>query len=366
MIVMKNNVEPMRGIYKIVISTKRLKYKFELKSKITILTGDSATGKSSLYNVLQQLEIVPEGGSIESSVPIRIIPKAFGRDSSYITYINDNPNTILVIDESFHAFKTKEFCSVLKEANCYFILITRKMFEMLSYRPEDIFIVKMNKLGENTFEPLYTKGVDYNEACCPDKLIVEDSGSGYEFFKNLCNNDISKCIAARGNSNMYSTLRSSCKAGERALAIADAWGFGAHLESFLKLRQYNKYNLFLYESFEWLLLQSEMFKNDADVQQALKEPWNYFSAITGSWEREYYDLLKKKTECLPRPYSKSKLPICFLENCCKQNISNCNFLVKNNKIDSILTGVFDNIDFSKVRANTGKINDSEYTKMSLQ
>ena len=36
----------MKGKHKIVVSTKRLKYEFELHRNLTIIRGDSATGKN--------------------------------------------------------------------------------------------------------------------------------------------------------------------------------------------------------------------------------------------------------------------------------------------------------------------------------
>lgn len=38
----------MKGKHKIVVSTKRLKYEFELHRNLTIIRGDSATGKTTL------------------------------------------------------------------------------------------------------------------------------------------------------------------------------------------------------------------------------------------------------------------------------------------------------------------------------
>ena len=40
----------MKGKHKIVVSTKRLKYEFELHRNLTIIRGDSATGKTTLVD----------------------------------------------------------------------------------------------------------------------------------------------------------------------------------------------------------------------------------------------------------------------------------------------------------------------------
>ena len=38
----------MRGKHRVIVSTKRLKYDFELRRNLTIIRGDSATGKTTL------------------------------------------------------------------------------------------------------------------------------------------------------------------------------------------------------------------------------------------------------------------------------------------------------------------------------
>ena len=41
----------MKGKHKVIVSTKRLKYEFELRRNLTIIQGDSATGKTTLVEI---------------------------------------------------------------------------------------------------------------------------------------------------------------------------------------------------------------------------------------------------------------------------------------------------------------------------
>ena len=43
----------MKGKHRVVVSTKRLKYDFELRRNLTIIRGDSATGKTTLIDMIQ-------------------------------------------------------------------------------------------------------------------------------------------------------------------------------------------------------------------------------------------------------------------------------------------------------------------------
>lgn len=42
----------MRGQYHVIVQNKRLRYEFDIKRNITIIRGDSATGKTTLYSMI--------------------------------------------------------------------------------------------------------------------------------------------------------------------------------------------------------------------------------------------------------------------------------------------------------------------------
>ena len=44
----------MRGKHHIIVETKRLKYEFDIRRNITVIQGDSATGKTTLTGLLQE------------------------------------------------------------------------------------------------------------------------------------------------------------------------------------------------------------------------------------------------------------------------------------------------------------------------
>ena len=50
----------MKGKHKVIVSTKRLKYEFELRRNLTIIQGDSATGKTTLVYVIKNVMCLKE------------------------------------------------------------------------------------------------------------------------------------------------------------------------------------------------------------------------------------------------------------------------------------------------------------------
>ena len=47
----------MKGKYHIVVQNKRLRYELNIRRNITMIREDSATGKTTLINLLEQAEI---------------------------------------------------------------------------------------------------------------------------------------------------------------------------------------------------------------------------------------------------------------------------------------------------------------------
>ncbi len=44
----------MKGAHRIVVQNKRIRYDFEIKRNITVIRGDSATGKTALVDMIRE------------------------------------------------------------------------------------------------------------------------------------------------------------------------------------------------------------------------------------------------------------------------------------------------------------------------
>lgn len=143
----------------------------------------------------------------------------------------------------------------------------------------------------------------------PEKIIVEDSNSGYEFFEGL-KGDYS-VISAGGKSNIFGEILrhpDSC-----LLVIADGAAFGPEMDRVMKqVKKRKKAVLFLPESFEWLILKSGVIAG-GDLQAVLEAPEDYVeSSRHFSWERFFTDMLVKLTQDTYMKYSKRKLNMFYL------------------------------------------------------
>ena len=57
----------MKGKYHIIIQNNRIKFEFDVKRNITIIRGDSATGKTTLMNMVETYERMGDESGISLS-----------------------------------------------------------------------------------------------------------------------------------------------------------------------------------------------------------------------------------------------------------------------------------------------------------
>ena len=70
-------------------------------------------------------------------------------------------------------------------------------------------------------------------------MIVEDSNSGYDFYRALCEKSGIRCVSAEGKSNIYSMVRMSRE--NDILVIVDGAAFGpemAYVTSFARFKTF--------------------------------------------------------------------------------------------------------------------------------
>lgn len=113
----------MKGKYKIIVQNNRLHYEFEIKRNITVIQGNSATGKTTLINMLRQSENLGESSGIDviSKVPCRVL-----EGINWKIILENSQGNIFFIDEENKFINTEEFASAVRGSDNYFVLITRE------------------------------------------------------------------------------------------------------------------------------------------------------------------------------------------------------------------------------------------------
>lgn len=311
----------MRGKKHIVVQNASIKYEFDIKRNITILKGDSATGKTVLISMIQEYLINGTDSGVEllCEVQCRVLTGNLWKEQ-----LEGVSNTIVFIDEGNAFVKSAEFASAIKKTDNYYVIVTRESLETLPISVDEIYGIRSSKKYGglapvyHEFYHIYDVGKYEKYPIRPEKLIVEDANAGYEFFTAV-SPDI-MCETAYGKSNIFNIL-SAEKIETHTLIIADGAAFGSQMNRIERFFKNNPFlHLYLPESFEWVLLKAGIIK-DLKLKVILDNPFEYIeSAEYFSWEQYFTSLLVKVTKDSYLQYSKKKLNQNYLQPTIKEQV----------------------------------------------
>lgn len=312
----------MKGRYRVIVRNSSVRYDFEIKRNITIIKGDSATGKTTLVDMIREYY---ENG-ISSGIEItcdKTCAVLEGRDWKAV--LNTMKERIIFIDEGNSFVKSTEFSRSVQESDNYFVIVTREGLENLPYSVEEIYGIRESgkyatlKQTYNEFYRIYSTE-SLSEKVIPAKIIVEDSNAGYEFYCRLSQGKKWNVESVDGKSNVFGKILGN-EEGEIVLVIADGAAFGPEMDRIMKLLNKKK-NIVLYlpESFEWLILKSDIL-NDKEVREILTDVSQYVECTKYfSWERYFTALLIEKTKGSYLQYTKKKLNSAYLQEYVQKRI----------------------------------------------
>lgn len=308
----------MKGIHRIIVQNRRIRYDFTLRRNITIVQGDSATGKTTLVEMIREYyESGPDSGiQLQSDKECFVLS---GRN--WLNTLSIIKDSIVFIDEGSDFIFTNDFAGYIQNTDNYYVIITRESIPSLPYSVEEIYGIRnsgkygMLKQTYNEFFHMYNLPAGSQKKIKPDIIITEDSNSGYQFFKAISHDNDIQCDCAAGKSNIFAkSIEFEQKfAKEKILIIADGAAFGSEMAKMSALmRESKSICLYLPESFEWLILESGIIDSN-EIKNILATPYKYIeSGQYFSWERFFTELLIEHTANTYLSYSKKTLNPSFL------------------------------------------------------
>lgn len=309
----------MKGSYWFKVRSKKVLFEFSIKRNISVIKGDSATGKTTLLHILY--EYLRSGKQSGYSV---------STNANYYVYIRDEvgrswkealyplKNTVIFIEENNEFVFTEEFAAFVKKSGNYFVLVTRASLKMLPYSIHEIYEIitdgKRTDIKESyhEFKEIYSNYpmIENNKI---QNVVTEDSNSGYQFWTKLFKD--SHVISSNGNGNLMKKVK-NIDSGD-ILVIADGAAFGSLIENCLSAFQTQvnrRISLWLPESFEYLILKSGVLKSEK-VIQILENTSDYVECEKyESWENFFTDLLIMITAGKTEKYSKNVLNDYYLRD----------------------------------------------------
>lgn len=296
----------MVGKYEIKVYNNKVQYKLTIKRNITILQGNSATGKTELIRLISE----HEANGASSGITLNCDKKCTVLTSvDWELRLLSLKEHIIFIDETANFIKSKRFAELVKGSDNYFVIVTRDDLSQLPYSVDEIYGLKNASDSQKykNYKRIYNEMYklycfDVRERFDPDVVITEDSNSGHELFSLLY---IDRCIAANGKSNIYQCIREFKE--KQTLAIVDGAAFGSEIGKIYRYIETSHIKCILYapESFEYLLLEAGFVDVPKDM---LEKTYQYADSVKYiSWEEYYTDCLLQKTRETVYQYKKSKL-----------------------------------------------------------
>lgn len=312
----------MKGSYKVVVENAKLKYEFIIERNISILKDYSGTGKSNLIRMID--------ASNRGAAKLQCDKKCYSFSSMGIFWKEEllrYSNAILFFDEGCSFVASKEFAEVVKESDCYFVIITRRSLKDLPYSIQTVYrIHESSKYGilkkENVF---YNRYINSNISISKDDVdlvLVEDSNSGYDFFSKIFHD---RCIHADGNSSIKGKLNTLINSNYRhILVIVDGAAFGAFVEEVTLVcaklqRKGICVDILARESFEFVLLMSDFLYNKYKYR-LVDYKNNIESSQFLSWERYFTWLLQDITKGTVAEYTKKQINPYYLSDKCIRSV----------------------------------------------
>ncbi len=309
----------MKGKYQFRVKSKKLLFEFTIRRNITIIKGNSATGKTTLLHMLYEyLRVGRESGySVSTNAQYYVyLRKEVGRDWKDALF--PLKNTVIFIEENNDFVFSEDFAEFVKTSGNYFVLVNRAPFKMLPYSIHEIYEIITEKKNVDIRESYHELKEIYSnypivENNKMDHILVEDSNSGYQFFsKVFCESNV---VSANGNGNINSCISEMPKGD--ILVIADGAAFGSMIENCLEYFQTQRNRriaVWLPESFEYLILRSGVIQSK-DLTQILESPSDYVECEKyESWEKYFTELLISLTNDTSHKYSKHFLDKYYMQN----------------------------------------------------
>lgn len=308
----------MKGSYWFKAKSKKVLFEFSIRRNITVIKGDSATGKTTLLHILYEyLRIGRQSGYSVST------------NAAYYVYLRDEvgrswkdalyplKNTVIFIEENNDFIFSKEFAAFVRKSGNYFVLVTRAPLKMLPYSIHEIYEIitdgKRTDIKESyhEFKEIYSNYpiMENNKI---QNVVTEDSNSGYQFWTQLFSKR--NVSSSNGNGNIIKQVK-SLKSGD-TLVIADGSAFGSLIEDCVgsfQAQSARRISLWLPESFEYLILQSGVLKS-AKISEIMDNIPEYVECEKyESWERFFTELLVQMTADRVDWYSKNTLNSYYLQ-----------------------------------------------------
>ncbi|MBQ8160736.1 MAG: ATP-binding protein [Clostridia bacterium] len=130
----------MKERYCVTVRNKRLQYDFEITGKITVVRGDSATGKTTLVEMIRLFERhgADSGVEVIADVPCRVLDN----DAAWAQQLSWIRGSLVFVDENHEFTSSPAFARAILESDNDYVLMTRANLPCIPKNAQAIFGIR--------------------------------------------------------------------------------------------------------------------------------------------------------------------------------------------------------------------------------
>ena len=176
----------MRGKHIIKVRNRRIQFTLEIERNITIIRGDSATGKTTLIDLLRDYEAQgnQSGVTLETDKPCHVLT-SIDWEENIGAFEERDGECIFFVDEGNRFVSSQQFAQAIQKTKSYYVLITRESLHQLPYSVEAVLeLRKTTSKSRCTYNKAYPYYKTLYHATDQlgnvDRILSVDSNAGYQ------------------------------------------------------------------------------------------------------------------------------------------------------------------------------------------
>ena len=129
----------MIGTYEVRVRNNRVVFDFTIKRNITVVRGNSGTGKTTLYEMIAAFTRLGMNSGVQITSQKQCVSLVDLDWQNQLDHLND---CIVFIDEGSEYISTYEFAQKIKNSTNYYVIFTRENLDQLPYSIDEIYEIK--------------------------------------------------------------------------------------------------------------------------------------------------------------------------------------------------------------------------------
>lgn len=143
----------MRGTHSVKVQDRRrVTYSFDLRRNITVLRGDSGTGKTTLYEMVADHTRHGRDSAVSIACDKACVALL---DMDWEGQLSRTRDSIVVVDEGARFVSSTTFSEAIQKTDNYYLIITRQRLHALPYSVDEIYEIESSGTRTHRFRRRY-------------------------------------------------------------------------------------------------------------------------------------------------------------------------------------------------------------------